>query len=267
MIKNTLLVAMSATLMTLVGCSSGSSNEPVKQVQSAKEDFKVSDDGYYFVGEDAEPTKPAPKPTTAPKPEEKKPAVTKVASATQQVIESNGMVLFEKVDIWGGGVKTTDATDEKDCAAQCTVTDKCIAFTYATDTHKLPEKHHKCYLKQSVPEKVIFAESYWSGLKYSADRAETLYKEKCVACHAEPDATTSQTGPALNGVVSRKPGSVADFEYSEGFAADVEAWDPGHLMEFIVDPSKFAENTSMPPSGLSNRDALLIIKYIEDNSK
>ena len=58
-----------------------------------------------------------------------------------------------------------------------------------------------------------------------------LFKQQCATCHSLNAADPPRQGPVLAGVYGRKPGSLAGFHYSPGYAEVDFVWD---------------ENTSIP---------------------
>ena len=63
-----------------------------------------------------------------------------------------------------------------------------------------------------------------------------LFNQHCGACHALNPADPPRQGPSLAGVYGRKPGSVAGFRYSPGFANVDFVWDEAHLNTYLTDP-------------------------------
>lgn len=89
---------------------------------------------------------------------------------------------------------------------------------------------------------------------------------KCKSCHTAEAGGANGTGPNLNGVVGRKPGSHAGFAYSSGmtaFAAGHAAWDDESLSEFIKAPQKYMDGTEMTFVGLKKaEDRINLIAYL-----
>lgn len=80
-----------------------------------------------------------------------------------------------------------------------------------------------------------------------ADAADgaALFKSQCSTCHAIGPAPGFKMGPNLKGVVGRKPGSVAGFHYTAGFAKADFVWDQPHLDAWLTDPKKVIPGTIM----------------------
>jgi cytochrome c len=73
--------------------------------------------------------------------------------------------------------------------------------------------------------------------------------QRCFSCHSvAPNETAQLQGPRLYGIVGRRAGSVAGFEYSEAMKAKAAAglvWTPEALDRFIADPDAFVPGTPM----------------------
>jgi cytochrome c len=64
----------------------------------------------------------------------------------------------------------------------------------------------------------------------------SLFNQQCAACHSLNPADPPRQGPSLAGVYGRKPGSVAGFQYSPGYANANFIWDEAHLDPYLADP-------------------------------
>ena len=85
---------------------------------------------------------------------------------------------------------------------------------------------------------------------------------KCKSCH-KIDGTNA-TGPHLNGVVGRQPGTVPDFGYSEAMKGVTEPWTPEHLFAFLQNPKGVVAGTKMGFAGLPKpEDRANVIAYLE----
>jgi cytochrome c len=63
-----------------------------------------------------------------------------------------------------------------------------------------------------------------------------LFKQQCATCHSLNAADPPRQGPVLAGVYGRKPGTLAGFHYSPGYAEANFVWDDEHLDTYLTDP-------------------------------
>jgi len=69
----------------------------------------------------------------------------------------------------------------------------------------------------------------------------------CAACHSVDGS--DGVGPHLNGVIGRKAGSVAGFNYSRAFRQANIVWDAKSLDSYIANPQQLVPGNHMPYSG------------------
>jgi len=72
----------------------------------------------------------------------------------------------------------------------------------------------------------------------------------CSACHSVTGA--SRLGPPLNGVIGRKAGAVAGFNYSPAMKRASVVWDAATLEQYIANPQKAMPGNRMPFAGLQD---------------
>jgi cytochrome c len=72
----------------------------------------------------------------------------------------------------------------------------------------------------------------------------------CSACHSTDG--NEGLGPHLNGLIGRKAGSVAGFNYSPAMKRTNIVWDAQSLDKFLADPQQGVPGNRMPFSGLSD---------------
>jgi cytochrome c len=102
------------------------------------------------------------------------------------------------------------------------------------------------------------------GSAWSQDAAQgkALFA-KCQACHSAAKDARSGVGPALFGVVNRKAGSVAGFNYSPAMKAAGFAWTPQKLDAYLNAPAKTVPGNRMPFAGLPEpKDRQAIVAYL-----
>jgi cytochrome c len=80
---------------------------------------------------------------------------------------------------------------------------------------------------------------------------------KCQACHQVGEGAENKVGPALNGILGRAVGSVADFNYSDVFQqmnADGKVWTVEELSAYLEKPRDYAKGTKMSFAGLRKEE-------------
>jgi aldose sugar dehydrogenase len=85
----------------------------------------------------------------------------------------------------------------------------------------------------------------------------------CMYCHHFGPTTESDPAPTLTGLFSRRIGS-DNFRYSAGLRNKTGPWTDERLKEFLADPAKFANGTSMPRLELDQETIDEIVQVLED---
>jgi len=84
----------------------------------------------------------------------------------------------------------------------------------------------------------------------------------CAACHAAQGSAA--IGPALEGVVGRKAGSVPGFGYSRAMKNAGIAWDEKSLAAFLADPQQAVPGNRMPFAGVPDPEEVAeLVKYLK----
>ena len=94
--------------------------------------------------------------------------------------------------------------------------------------------------------------------------AETgrLVFRKCQACHSL-QAGKNGLGPSLAGIVGKKAGSVADYNYSPSMKTSGLTWDTATLNVYLPDPQKKVPGNKMPFPGLkTENERNAVIAYL-----
>ncbi len=79
---------------------------------------------------------------------------------------------------------------------------------------------------------------------------------QCRACHqVGPDAKNG-VGPALNGIVGRKAGEVAGYNYSDANKNSGLTWDEATLKEYLKNPRAKVPGTKMVFPGIQRENQL-----------
>ncbi|HXW19551.1 MAG TPA: cytochrome c family protein [Roseiarcus sp.] len=87
---------------------------------------------------------------------------------------------------------------------------------------------------------------------------------KCRACHEIGEGARNMVGPVLNGVVGRKAGTYADYNYSDANRNSGLTWDEATLHEYLKNPRAKVPDTKMTFPGLtSEKEIDNVIAYLK----
>ena len=79
---------------------------------------------------------------------------------------------------------------------------------------------------------------------------------KCRACHQVGESAKNIIGPALNGLISRKTGTIDGYNYSEANRNSGIVWDETVFAEYIKDPKAKIPGTKMMFSGIKSEQEI-----------
>ena len=91
-------------------------------------------------------------------------------------------------------------------------------------------------------------------------RGQTLFAERCTACHA---LDANKTGPPLGEVVGRLAGTVSGYNYSPALQQAGVRWSADALDHWLADPRKFIPGVRMPVRVLDPTTRRDIIAYLQ----
>ena len=86
----------------------------------------------------------------------------------------------------------------------------------------------------------------------------------CRTCHQIGENARNFVGPALNGVVGRKAGTVAGYNYSDANKNSGLTWDKATLTKYLKSPREIVPGTKMAFPGLTrDSDIANVIAYLK----
>ena len=94
-----------------------------------------------------------------------------------------------------------------------------------------------------------------------AAKGEDVFGITCVGCHSV--SGPSLAAPALAGVVGRKAGTAAGFQYSDALAKSGLVWNEQTLDKYLADPNAAVPGTTMPIGVSSAEDRANVIAYLK----
>ncbi len=82
----------------------------------------------------------------------------------------------------------------------------------------------------------------------SSEEGKLAFNNACRTCHSfKPD--DNRLGPTLHGIVGRKSGSLAGFQFSSAMKSAGITWDESSLDKFIANPDQVVHGNAMKPFG------------------
>ena len=117
----------------------------------------------------------------------------------------------------------------------------------------------------SVPSAFAFLVWVASGTTQAADpeRGKALYESRCAGCHS---LDQDRIGPRHRGVIGRKAGAVAGFEYSPALRASRIVWSARTLGAWLADPERLIPGQRMNYSVPDAADRAALVAYLEAES-
>jgi cytochrome c len=91
-------------------------------------------------------------------------------------------------------------------------------------------------------------------------RGRALYESRCIACHS---IDADRVGPAHRGVVGRKAGAVASYDYSPALKSSRTVWTATTLDRWLADPEKTIPGQAMGFSVADPRDRKDLIAFLK----
>ncbi len=104
-----------------------------------------------------------------------------------------------------------------------------------------------------------------------ATRGQQVF-QRCAACHSVAPANPTMPGPNLRGVIGRRAGTLAGFEYSSAMIdagkSDNIVWGRDTLEKYLADPDDVVPGTAMRLTfTLTADDRRDVIDYLEQAGK
>ncbi len=97
-----------------------------------------------------------------------------------------------------------------------------------------------------------------------AEHGRALFAKRCTACHA---LDSNKVGPMLGGVIGRRAGSAAGYNYSAALKNAGLVWSADNLERWLADPRAFIAGVKMPIRVLDAPSRKDIIAYLQKQSR
>jgi cytochrome c len=96
-----------------------------------------------------------------------------------------------------------------------------------------------------------------------AEAGKTVFNV-CRSCHQVGETAKNGVGPALNGLIGRKAGTVEGYNYSEANKTSGKTWDDATFLAYIKDPKGFMPGNKMAYAGLKDdKKAADLLAYLK----
>jgi cytochrome c len=93
---------------------------------------------------------------------------------------------------------------------------------------------------------------------------DRLFRNTCGICHTLQPGQ-NRLGPSLAGIIGRKAGTVAGFDYSEANNNSNVVWDEVQLDQYLSNPKQFMPGTKMIYPGMKDAEQRkALIAYLRD---
>jgi cytochrome c len=121
-------------------------------------------------------------------------------------------------------------------------------------------------VKHALVAAALFLSAPAAGAQATADgaRGRELYESRCIGCHS---IDASRVGPAHRGVVGRKAGGVAGYDYSPAVKASALIWNAQTLDRWLADPEKTIPGQKMNYAVPLPADRADIIAWLAKNPR
>jgi cytochrome c len=87
-----------------------------------------------------------------------------------------------------------------------------------------------------------------------------LFGRRCSGCHA---TDASKEGPRLRGVVGRKAGSVAGFQYSDALRNSGITWTEDQLIKWLENPEALVKDNDMEFRVVNADERAALVTYLK----
>jgi cytochrome c len=95
-------------------------------------------------------------------------------------------------------------------------------------------------------------------------KGKSVFSAQCSLCHTATKGGPAILGPNLYGIVGRKAGSVAGYNYSSGMKASGLTWSDATLQAYLPAPRALVAGTKMTYGGLKDSNKLAdVIAYLD----
>src|SRR5258708_23540957 len=117
-------------------------------------------------------------------------------------------------------------------------------------------------MKRLLIAALSIAASSGTVLAQDLEAGEASFR-KCAPCHSVGEDAANKVGPVLNGLDSRKAGTVEGFSYTDANKNSGITWNEETFKEYIKDPRAKVPGTKLIFAGISSeKDLTALCAYL-----
>lgn len=120
------------------------------------------------------------------------------------------------------------------------------------------------FFRSANPQNAKDLSRFLADAAPDAVHGRQLFDERCSSCHA---LDGNKVGPMLGGVVGRRAGSAAGYQYSAALKDAGLTWSADNLDRWLTDPRAFIPGTKMPVRVLDAPSRRDLVAYLQKVSR
>jgi cytochrome c oxidase assembly protein subunit 11 len=183
------------------------------------------------------------------------------AHATFNVTPQTSGIYFNKIQCFCFDEERLDAHQKVDMPVVFYVDP---AFAKDPEMHGVPViTLGYTFFRSANPQNAKDLSRFLADAPPDGAHGQALFAERCAACHA---VDRNKLGPRLGGVVGRKAGSAAGYNYSAALKSADFVWSAATLDRWLADPGAFVAGAKMPVRVLDAPSRRDLIAYLQMQS-
>jgi cytochrome c len=110
-----------------------------------------------------------------------------------------------------------------------------------------------------------FADVTWTLAATGSERLDgkEVFAKRCSGCHG---TDTSKEGPRLGGIIGRKAGSVAGFQYSDALRSSGIVWNEDLVNKWLENPERLVKDNDMDFHVSNPDERAAVVAYLKSLS-
>lgn len=112
-----------------------------------------------------------------------------------------------------------------------------------------------CAFSMALPAAAAWAQT-------APANGETIFRQRCQACHTVTAGQPNRVGPNLAGVVGRKAAFTPAFNYSPALKTSGLTWTRANLDRYLQGPARMVPGTRMAVALTNNAQRAALLNYL-----